>query len=123
MAVQSQSVKTHDSGHQEQVYNEAAKLLVERKRCVVLTGAGISAESGIPTFRSKGGMWEKYDPAVYASIDVFRRDPSKYWTIRGDFIRNYDNYQPNPGHVHERLVVVDYHYGLSLVHFSMLQIF
>jgi NAD-dependent deacetylase len=66
---------------------------------VALTGAGISAESGIPTFRSKGGLWEKYDPAVYASIEVFRQDPSKYWSIRGEFIRNYDAYQPNPGHL------------------------
>ncbi len=82
----------------ETVYKEAAELMWKRKRCAVLTGAGISAESGIPTFRSKGGMWEKYDPAVYASIDVFRRDPSKYWTIRGDFIRNYDDYKPNAGH-------------------------
>lgn len=71
----------------------------ERKDCVVLTGAGVSAESGIPTFRSKGGLWEKYDPAVYASIDVFNSDPSKYWTIRGDFIRHYDDYLPNPAHM------------------------
>ena len=80
------------------LYRETAELMATRKECVVLSGAGISAESGIDTFRSKGGLWEKYDPAVYASIDVFRKDPSKYWTIRGDFIRNYDSYQPNPAH-------------------------
>jgi NAD-dependent deacetylase len=66
---------------------------------VALTGAGISAESGIPTFRSKGGLWDKFDPTVYASIEVFRQNPSKYWSIRGEFIRNYDAYQPNPGHL------------------------
>jgi NAD-dependent deacetylase len=60
---------------------------------------GIPLESGIPTFRSKGGLCENYDPAVYASIEVFRQDPSKYWSIRGEFIRNYDAYQPNPGHL------------------------
>ncbi|MCP5106580.1 MAG: NAD-dependent deacylase [bacterium] len=87
-----------DVGDRETLYKEAARLIWERKYCVVSTGAGISAESGIPTFRSKGGLWEKYDPAVYASIDVFRKDPSKYWTIRGDFIRNYENYKPNAGH-------------------------
>jgi NAD-dependent deacetylase len=80
------------------IYREIAALLVRRRNCVVLTGAGISAESGIPTFRSKRGLWEKYDPMVYASADVFRQDPSKYWIIRGDFIRHYDNYEPNPGH-------------------------
>lgn len=75
-----------------------AQLIMNRQPCVALTGAGISAESGIPTFRSKGGLWEKFDPAVYASIEMFRRDPSKYWSIRGEFIRNYDAYQPNAGH-------------------------
>jgi NAD-dependent deacetylase len=79
-------------------YVEVAELLLTLKNCVVLTGAGISAESGIPTFRSKDGLWEKYDPMVYASIEVFRRDPSKYWQIRGDFIRNYDTYTPNAAH-------------------------
>ncbi|MGB5424694.1 MAG: NAD-dependent deacylase [Desulfobacterales bacterium] len=79
-------------------YKEVAELLLTLENCVVLTGAGISAESGIPTFRSKDGLWEKYDPMVYASIEVFRRDPSKYWQIRGDFIRNYDTYTPNAAH-------------------------
>lgn len=83
----------------ETVYREAARLLAQDKQCVVLSGAGISAESGIPTFRSKGGLWEKYDPTVYASIEVFRQDPSKYWEIRGEFIRNYDRYQPNAAHL------------------------
>jgi NAD-dependent deacetylase len=79
-------------------YKEVACLMVDLKPCVALTGAGISAESGIPTFRSKGGLWEKYDPMVYASIETFREDPSKYWTIRGEFIRDYDTYQPNKAH-------------------------
>ena len=81
------------------LYKEVAKLLLDLGQCVALTGAGISAESGIPTFRSKGGLWEKYDPMVYASAEAFRQDPSKYWTIRGDFIRNYGTYKPNAGHI------------------------
>ncbi len=80
-------------------YKETARLMVDLKPCVALTGAGISAESGIPTFRSRGGLWEKYDPVVYASIKAFREDPSKYWTIRGEFIRSYDTYQPNNAHL------------------------
>lgn len=80
-------------------YREIAELIVGLKSCVALTGAGISAESGISTFRDKGGLWDKYDPVAYASIEAFRSDPSKYWLIRGDFIRNYDNYQPNAGHL------------------------
>jgi len=80
------------------LYQELAGLLLKKKNCVALTGAGISAESGIPTFRSKGGLWEKFDPVVYASAEVFRKDPSKYWTIRGDFIRGYGEYKPNAAH-------------------------
>jgi NAD-dependent deacetylase len=83
----------------EEKYKRIAKLLSESGKCTALTGAGISAESGISTFRSKGGLWEKYDPTVYASLDMFHQDPSKYWTIRGDFIRNYDSFKPNPAHV------------------------
>ena len=80
------------------IYEQVAQLIVHQQPCVALTGAGISAESGIPTFRSKGGLWEKFDPTVYASIEMFRKDPSKYWSIRGEFIRNYGAYQPNAGH-------------------------
>jgi NAD-dependent deacetylase len=79
-------------------YKNVAELMAAQKNCVVLSGAGISAESGIPTFRSKGGLWDKCDPTVYASIEVFRKDPSKYWEIRGDFIKNYDRFQPNAAH-------------------------
>ncbi len=83
----------------ESIFEQVAELIIRQQPCVALTGAGISAESGIPTFRSKGGLWEKFDPTVYASIEVFRQDPSKYWSIRGGFIRNYDAYQPNAGHL------------------------
>jgi len=89
----------NDSVHAESSpFREATRLLWTRGEAVALTGAGISAESGIPTFRDKGGLWDTYDPTVYASIDVYRRDPTPYWTIRGDFIRHYDSYQPNPAH-------------------------
>ena len=66
----------------DSLYKEVAELLVDLKPCVALTGAGISAESGIATFRSKGGLWEKYDPMLYASIEVFRENPSKYGIVR-----------------------------------------
>jgi NAD-dependent deacetylase len=79
-------------------YADVAQRLFEIQQCVVLSGAGISAESGIATFRDPGGLWHQYDPTVYASIEVFRNDPSKYWEIRGDFIRNYDRFQPNAAH-------------------------
>ena len=67
-------------------YNTDLKKVVELLRtcngsCVVFTGAGMSAESGIPTFRDKGGFWEKYDPNVYANIDTFRSHPEKPWQM------------------------------------------
>ena len=73
-----------------EVEKEVAALMAGQRRCVALTGGGISAESGIPTFRSKGGFWEKYDPMEFASLEAFRRDPTKYWSLQGEFIRNYE---------------------------------
>ena len=58
---------------------DLAALVRERRPCVVLTGAGISTESGIPDFRSPDGIWAEYDPLEFATIDAFRRDPVKVW--------------------------------------------
>jgi NAD-dependent deacetylase len=58
---------------------EAAKLLSQAKSVVVFTGAGISAESGIPTFRGKDGMWKKYRAEDLATPYAFERDPKKVW--------------------------------------------
>ena len=60
-----------------------AELIRERQPCVVLTGAGVSTESGIPDFRSPTGIWARYDPMEYASIDAFHRDPVKVWDFYG----------------------------------------
>ena len=54
-----------------------AALLHERQPCVVLTGAGVSTESGIPDFRSPTGIWAEVDPLEVASIVAFRRDPER----------------------------------------------
>jgi len=54
-----------------------AEVISQRQPCVVLTGAGVSTESGIPDFRSATGIWAQYDPMEVASIEAFRRDPAK----------------------------------------------
>ncbi len=53
----------------------------QSKHAVVFTGAGISAECGIPTYRGTDGLWKKYDPNLYANISYFLQDPSYYWNF------------------------------------------
>ena len=66
---------------------------------VALTGAGISVPSGIPDFRSPGtGLWEKVDPMEVAHIDVFRRDPERFWRFYGDRFATLREKQPNGAH-------------------------
>jgi NAD-dependent deacetylase len=78
--------------------NDLATLLRERQPCVVLTGAGISTESGIPDFRSPSGIWAQYDPMEYATIDAFRRDPLKVWEFYLLRLGALARAEPNEGH-------------------------
>ena len=65
----------------DSLIKKAAKDLSASKNVAALTGAGISVESGIPPFRGKDGVWEKFDPIEYAHIDAFLRDPEKVWRV------------------------------------------
>jgi NAD-dependent deacetylase len=76
----------------------AAELLATARRGLALTGAGVSAESGIPTFRGEGGLWTKYDPVKVASIEYFMADPAAYWKVSKDRGRVALAARPNPGH-------------------------
>jgi NAD-dependent deacetylase len=75
-----------------------AQLLRERQPCVVLTGAGISTESGIPDFRSASGIWEQYDPSEVAHIDSLRRDPARVWEFYALRLDALAQAEPNDGH-------------------------
>jgi NAD-dependent deacetylase len=77
---------------------ELAALLRERQPVVVLTGAGISTESGIPDFRSASGIWAQYDPMEYATIRAFRRDPVKVWEFYALRFSVLTQAEPNAGH-------------------------
>jgi NAD-dependent protein deacetylase/lipoamidase len=76
-----------------------AALIVEAQPCVVLTGAGVSTESGIPDFRSLTGIWAQYDPMEYATIDAFRRDPEKVWDFYSKRLGILADAKPNPAHL------------------------
>lgn len=76
----------------------ATELLSSARKGVALTGAGVSAESGIPTFRGAGGLWKQYDPVKVASIEYFMADPSAYWKVSKDRGRVALAARPNPGH-------------------------
>jgi len=78
--------------------SDLAALIRERQPCVVLTGAGISTESGIPDFRSPSGIWAEYDPMEYATIAAFRRDPSKGWEFYAPRLELLTTAEPNEGH-------------------------
>lgn len=78
---------------------DLAALVRERQPCIVLTGAGISTESGIPDFRSPGGIWAEYDPMEYATIDAFRRDPVKVWKFYALRFELLTTAEPNAGHL------------------------
>jgi NAD-dependent deacetylase len=76
-----------------------ARLIRERQPCVALTGAGISTESGIPDFRSPGGLWDRYDPMEYATIEAFRRDPVKVWEFYAKRLDVLRDARPNAAHL------------------------
>ncbi len=77
---------------------EARAWLKSASRITVLTGAGISAESGVPTFRGSGGLWKNYRPEDLATPGAFARDPKLVWEWydwrRGLIAKT----EPNPGH-------------------------
>jgi NAD-dependent deacetylase len=72
-------------------------------KVVCLTGAGVSAESGIPTFRGKGGLWERYDPQVYGYpeglVSTFKAHPEKIVNFMVDFYTLLLEARPNPSHL------------------------
>lgn len=68
------------------------------KSVTVLTGAGISAESGVPTFRGQEGLWKKFKPEELATFDAFIRNPELVWEWYNYRRKLIQEVKPNPGH-------------------------
>jgi len=80
------------------MYDLIADQLRSAKKIVFVTGAGISQESGIPTFRGKDGLWRNYDPMKLATIDAFYDNPKLVWEWYNERRRNIFAAEPNLGH-------------------------
>jgi NAD-dependent deacetylase len=76
----------------------AAATRILKMRVLVITGAGVSAESGIPTFRGKDGYWRNLDPAKLATPEAFARDPKLVWEWYRERRQRIRNAQPNAAH-------------------------
>lgn len=76
----------------------ARELRQSARGTVVFTGAGLSIASGVPSFRGAGGLWTRYDPAEYASIQALRRDPAKVWGFLRELNDTLAAAAPNDGH-------------------------
>lgn len=77
---------------------EAAKLLVAHRPAVALTGAGISVDSGVPDFRSPGGIWDEFDPDEYATAEALAFDPDRSWAFFAALFELLQGIRPNAGH-------------------------
>ncbi len=78
--------------------DEVAKKILQKGEIVVLTGAGISTESGIPDFRSPDGIWSRYDFTEYATIDALLKNPVKVFGFFKEFIDPLKTASPNKAH-------------------------
>jgi len=85
------------------IYRLAAEAIVKSNYVIAFTGAGVSAESGIPTFRDKGGLWEKYPPELFGTPAGLLKVFFKYPSALSEFIESSAEVlvkaKPNPGHI------------------------
>lgn len=79
--------------------DRAERLLASAERVIVLTGAGMSAPSGVPTFRGADGLWKNYRPEQLATPEAFARDPRLVWEWYGWRRELIGRCKPNPGHL------------------------
>ena len=87
--------------------------MAARKKIVVLTGAGISKESGIPTFRDTNGMWMKYDAQKLASVEGFEEDPQAVLDFYNARRKNLLEVHPN--HAHKMLAELEKQHDVTII--------
>src|SRR3954469_18404662 len=87
--------------HDEDPIAIAARLLRHARRAIAFTGAGMSTESGIPDFRSPGGIWTRYDPDEFSYQNFVGKDVNrrKYWAWSRQFYPTVRDAEPNAGHL------------------------
>jgi len=78
---------------------QATEILRQATHVIALTGAGISVDSGVPDFRSPGGLWERFDPMEYAHIQSFRANPCKVWEMLREMTGIVRDARPNAAHL------------------------
>jgi NAD-dependent deacetylase len=89
----------------EQQIDRAARLILQARHVVALVGAGLSAESGVPTFRGPDGLWTKHGEPDLRDYERFIADPKRWWEMRiqrqnelAEFVQALNNAIPNEGH-------------------------
>ncbi len=94
-------------------YDNAARALAGACRVFVFTGAGVSKESGLPTFREIDGEWKHYDPMTFATMEGFNRDPVLVWNMYRLRQKQIVEAKPNPAHL--TLAAIESHYPSFLL--------
>jgi NAD-dependent deacetylase len=84
----------------DELIQKVTDLIRQSKKVIVFTGAGVSTESGIPDFRSPGGVWQKYNPEdfYYQKFISSEESREKYWQMSREFYEPLKNAQPNAAH-------------------------
>jgi len=84
----------------EDLIRQVVNLIRQSEKVIVFTGAGVSTESGIPDFRSSGGVWHKYNPEdfYYQKFISSEESREKYWQMSREFFEPLKNAQPNAAH-------------------------
>ena len=91
-------MKTIRPGDDGALLQEAAKNFRRARQAVALTGSGISVASGIPDFRSPGGLWSIYNPNEYCTLDAFHANPEKTWELFSALGGSLFDKKPNIAH-------------------------